>query len=802
MLLNTIKIKNFRGFEEHGFSFDESSLVILTAPNGNGKTSLIDAIEWCLTGNIYRLQRAFEKRNTNAGERRSNKNAILKNKNHLREETVVTLELCEVEKTYILTRLQSEDTLEHGGKIKIEINGEEIEDPEKELAKIVNKKTFYKYHFCDMQKTYNFLHNSRGDMESEFEDFSSDYSEAENVVKNLEIYQEDIRQRITVKNGEKVQAETLEVYRQNKEKYQDATAIQPYNAQKLYEAEWTNVEKLTIAQIGNQLEVLCSCGYGRAVTVLERINDSEAREKCQKSLEILRTELQTKKPVVEDAIKKSVYKEDVLTAAEKRLKQYNELKLTEENLVGNSETLFKIRNTDFTETYWNESSKKLNGIKERLENLNNEMEILSKGNKVLDILVSVVVGKSNLIQYRKEMRTQNPGVTVRCPVCGSEDFDCIEEQQIAKQAENYQAEHKELIEKKKKEVTDLQAQEKELLEEQLGKARNALKHVIEETKKEVECLTNLYQQSKVYFDIVNELQKKDEEKYSIENLDSEEKVLAAINENKELIIPRESKEELQEELKRIFAIVNYSAEGKTMETQMMEMKKGAEKMPENISYNESLLADKIHSLRSYQENTEFLNVSKKLEDAEEKNKQIDKKIEELEQLAHYAKDRVEQINQVKNELKKKEYAQVGPYLYKIFRKLSRDVQIESINLKNEKEGKVSLLDEKGYSLLNMFSDGQLSVFMLSYFLGNIFRMSETEKIPVYFVDDITACMDDINMLAFLDFIKYQLSEKNNAMKQLFFVTCDKRIEDLMKYKMQSCGISYKEIDMQEFRGGK
>lgn len=116
--------------------------------------------------------------------------------------------------------------------------------------------------------------------------------------------------------------------------------------------------------------------------------------------------------------------------------------------------------------------------------------------------------------------------------------------------------------------------------------------------------------------------------------------------------------------------------------------------------------------------------------------------------------------------------------------------------------KLHSLRRNRYSLLNMFSDGQLSVFMLSYFLGNIFRMSGIEKIPVYFVDDITACMDDINMLAFFDFIKYQLSRKNSVMKQLFFVTCDKRIEGLMKYKMESCKISYKEIGIRDFRDRK
>lgn len=122
-----------------------------------------------------------------------------------------------------------------------------------------------------------------------------------------------------------MQEDTLEVYRQNKEKYQNATAIQPYSVQKLYEAEWTEVEKLTIAQINSQLGMLYSCGYTQILTILVRINDNEDREKRQKSLEILKTELHIKKLVIADAIKKNVYKEDVRIAAERMLKQYNEI---------------------------------------------------------------------------------------------------------------------------------------------------------------------------------------------------------------------------------------------------------------------------------------------------------------------------------------------------------------------------------------------------------------------------------------------------------------------------------------------
>ena len=64
---------------------------------------------------------------------------------------------------------------------------------------------------------------------------------------------------------------------------------------------------------------------------------------------------------------------------------------------------------------------------------------------------------------------------------------------------------------------------------------------------------------------------------------------------------------------------------------------------------------------------------------------------------------------------------------------------------------------------------------------------------IFFIDDLTACMDDVNMLAFLDILKYQMSSKQmsskKTMDQLFFITCDERISDLLEYKLNGRGIS-------------
>ncbi|MFL1408694.1 AAA family ATPase [Acinetobacter baumannii] len=55
--LNKITVKNFKIFNEEPFTvnFNNNSLILLDGPNGYGKTSIFDAIELALTGNISRL---------------------------------------------------------------------------------------------------------------------------------------------------------------------------------------------------------------------------------------------------------------------------------------------------------------------------------------------------------------------------------------------------------------------------------------------------------------------------------------------------------------------------------------------------------------------------------------------------------------------------------------------------------------------------------------------------------------------------------------------------------------------------
>ncbi len=53
--IESIRIFNFKVFEDYFIDFKRSSLVTFGGPNGYGKTTIFDAIELALTGNIYRF---------------------------------------------------------------------------------------------------------------------------------------------------------------------------------------------------------------------------------------------------------------------------------------------------------------------------------------------------------------------------------------------------------------------------------------------------------------------------------------------------------------------------------------------------------------------------------------------------------------------------------------------------------------------------------------------------------------------------------------------------------------------------
>lgn len=125
-MIRKIRMVNFRGFRNKTMDFKDKSVILLSAANGIGKTTTVDAIEWCLTGDIGRLKTAFDTRSTNETDRKMNTEGILKNRDAGTKESVkVELWLFDGEKEIVLCREQKKDELNSkSSKVMIDKNEE------------------------------------------------------------------------------------------------------------------------------------------------------------------------------------------------------------------------------------------------------------------------------------------------------------------------------------------------------------------------------------------------------------------------------------------------------------------------------------------------------------------------------------------------------------------------------------------------------------------------------------------------------------------------------------------------------
>ena len=200
---------------------------------------------------------------------------------------------------------------------------------------------------------------------------------------------------------------------------------------------------------------------------------------------------------------------------------------------------------------------------------------------------------------------------------------------------------------------------------------------------------------------------------------------------------------------------------------------------------------KLNAIDSVLANRKLSDLNQKVQECNKKNQKLDMEIKELKKLQSIAFQRAKEIGEVIEKLSKEEYEKVGPAISKLYNKLIRFNTDDRFNIVQEKEG-LSLVDNKGKNIVNVLSNGQINVFMLAHFFAGINARNAHEKMKIYFIDDLTACMDDVNMLAFMDLLKYQLSSKSTV-DQLFFITCDERISNLLKYKLHGRGIELCEL---------
>lgn len=794
MIICKIQMVNFRGFRNKTIDFQGKPVVLLSAANGVGKTTTIDAIEWCLTGEIGRLKEAFDTRSTNAADRKMNTDGILKNRDAgENEKAMVSLWLLDDENEHIehiLCREQSKDELNPK-------NSRVTLDKSEEKAELFIQEcigdSFYNFHCCDVQKSFNIQSKKRGDLLPLFSEFITNYDRQVQIAENLDVFAEDVERYIEDREKQVVSQKEIDAYDEQIELARKAAVQKSYPAIVFYSEENTEVSSLTPEALREQKKVLIDCGYQVAEKALFQLVENENDKRLQSVMAEIASYWEKKGEALQRAVELGFSKNsEAIVALEQKLQKLKDVSLTKDTIFLDGESLLSLGIVGVDKLGLDVACQEVEKRNKRVQELAEEIDLLTGNNKMLRLLSSLSANKSVIVEHRDEMLRKNGAV--RCPVCGADAFASMEEELILKEAESYIKENGENVKEKEKEQGSLCAE----IDAIYQKVVDQLKDIVEKERKklseDIENLRRLKEEVEPYFDAVRKMKLLGQNvDVDVLTADKVQEVLTAV-ENRILADAEEQK--AREVYQSILAVTGYEFAEEAVPQTHQKVKQLISVRRKILSFSCNTFVAKLNAIDSILANQNLLAWQQKRNAGIEMNQKLREEIGRLKDLKKAASQRAEDIRNVVETLSNDEYKKVGPALRNFFRKLTRahsETEIRTV-LEN---GGISLVDDKGKNIVNVLSNGQISVFMLAYFFAGIHVRSDHEKMKVYFIDDLTACMDDVNMLAFMDLLKYQMTSKA-TMNQLFFSTCDNRISKLLKYKLDGRGIALCELVETDF----
>ncbi len=791
MIIRKVEIKNFRGFNEKTFCFDDKAVVLLAAANGIGKTTMVDAIEWCLTGSIGRLKSAFDARSSNSTDRKNNAKGILKNSEAGEKDKVaVTLWIFDGEKEIILRREQAKDELdENASKVTVD----KSEEKAKEFCEKYVNESFYNYHFCDVQKAFNIQSRKRKDIKDLFREFITNYDDQKNIADSLDVFAEDVNRYIQDKTRQKVKnAEIENLQNQVSEAHKEANHIL-YPEVSFYEGERNDVTSLSKDELNLQKSFVYKCGYKVAEEELFKLVTNENSK--QKRSEIRKIDSYWKS--MGDSIGKAIEAglgndSNTIALLNAKVRKLKDLELTSETIFQDSEDILKLENEGFTKDDFEADKSEIADSEDRIKGINNDIELLSKNNKILEVISKLSTSKKEIVDYRNEEIEKNG--TARCPICGSESFATLDDSLLLNEADNYIRQNGEAVSLKEKEKKLLRDKIDELYKKIIDRAKDVVTKEIGNLEVKIGTLKALNDEVQPYFEEVKRIQEIDDT-FVIDGLIAEKVSNLLVTVESEILEESEEKQ-LRDDYQRILDAVGYEYEAEPLKQTYEKVNNLALNAPDVTNFSYDVFVSKINAINSILSDQTLSDLTKKLEEYKTKNNNLDEEIEKLNKLQTTASSRADEIRDIVNQLSEEEYKNVGPAIENYYNKLSRFNYQDGIRIVQKEDG-ISIVDSKDKNIVNVLSNGQISVFMLAYFFAGISARNKREMMKVYFIDDLTACMDDVNMLAFMDLLKYQMSSKA-TMDQLFFVTCDDRISKLFKYKMNGHGIELCEFKESDF----
>ena len=139
---------------------------------------------------------------------------------------------------------------------------------------------------------------------------------------------------------------------------------------------------------------------------------------------------------IQRAVKAGLWKSiETITNLEEKLKRLKTLSLSKDSILQDGEYILALESAGFTKVDFDEDKQKINEKQKKVKALSDEIDLLSKNNKMLKLLSSLLANKQVVIEHRNNIFKEKG--SVRCPICGSELFATMDEEMILKEADTY-----------------------------------------------------------------------------------------------------------------------------------------------------------------------------------------------------------------------------------------------------------------------------------------------------------------------------------------------------------------------------
>lgn len=787
MRIVKVRIQNFKIYKDKTFEFPDERVILLTGGNGFGKTTLIDAIEWCLTGNIGRISNCYMERYHQKSEinRKENKSGIIKNSQCKKNEFVKVSLLFKIDDEIVeVYREQIEDDLFIDS--ELQFNKEVSKEKKMQIINAINNDKFYKYHLCDSYKTYNFLTCNRQEIKEIFQEFINDRPEIKMFKKNIELVKSYSENEISKLNASKVSDEIIKEKKEKLLEIKGKIHNIEYPQVKFYKDENVTIQNEETKKIKFQLDQIKKCGYNVIYNKIDGvILWYKAKEKERLFKDIFNI-ITTKKEDINIALKNNYYDENL----KKKLHDKKNDIVDLQKEIKNANNIEDIINLKIEEKYPKIKDYIVNNkedilvLNKKIEGLNNQIKDKGKGNEIIKALSNLVADRNALFSYKNNGNN-------RCPLCSSDSvFKNIKyKEDLAKDAEDY-------LEKSNTNLSELKIKLKTYessVQNKISKLKDKILEMVnvdlEKIKQEDLKYELYYKETCVFFEKVKTLNIKIDDKCI-------KSIQLANNANNEILSNSKTYIMDLELIRKILVFIEYGEDLKEINVRILEKLKLEienfhDETIEILDFNFESFTQKIIYMRDMINNGEIDKLEKIINQYNSNNEEIDKEISKFNKYYKKANELIDSINKVNVQLEKVELTTVGPYLYKIFTKFIKHCKVGNFNFNRDNaknDGGATFTDESGNNILNTLSEGQMGIFILAYFFANMFRRKDETLFRIYFIDDITNCMDDINVLSFIEVIKYQLSSDESVIDQVFFSTCDYNIKNLFIHKMKSFGI--------------